>query len=146
MDELPTPPNPFLADEASAALGLPSLFELYFLPGDWAVYLVARFVPGVAEWLRIGPDTYGTSLSGYVSFVVWLLTFIGLIMLWASIRNFDRAVTRGIADGYAELKRHVRMVIALAAYRRRRTKRVEPTIDVVELRGPRPSSSSHLYE
>jgi len=149
MDELPTPPNPFLADEASAALAFPSLFDLFFLPGDWSIYLVARFLPAVAEWFGLGADDYGTSLAGYIAFVVWLVTFIGLIIVWASIRNFDRRVTRGIAAGYAEVLRRIRMVMALAEYRRRqRTKRTEPTIVVEEIdpKALRPSSSSHLYD
>ena len=148
MDELPTPPNPFLADEASAELALPSLLELFFLPGDWSIYLVARYVPSVGEWLGLSADSYGTMLSGLISFAAWLLTFIGLIILWASIRNFDRAVTRTIAAGYADVRRRIRMVVVLADYRRRqRGKRIEPTIIVEENpRGLRPDSSSHLYD
>jgi hypothetical protein len=147
MDELPTPPNPFLADDASTALALPSPFELFFLPGDWAIYLIARYVPAAGDWLGLGADLYGTSLAGFISFAVWLVTFIGLIILWASIRSFDRAVTRSIAAGYAEVRRRVRMLMVLATYRRRRSKRVEPTIVVEEdPRGLRPSSSSHLYD
>jgi hypothetical protein len=106
-------------------------------------------VPAAAEWLGLGPDAYGTSLSAFISFAAWLLTFIGLIIVWASIRNFDRAVTRGIAAGYADVRRRIRMVVALATYRRRqRGKRTEPTIVVEEIdpKGLRPSSSSHLYD
>jgi hypothetical protein len=149
MDELPTPPNPFLAGEAGTALALPSLFELFFLPGDWAIYFAARSAPAVAEWLGVGPDDYGTSLAGFISLAVWLLTFVGLIIAWASIRSFDRAVTRGIAAGYAEVLRHIRMVVALASYRRRqRLKRVVPTMGAADAneKGLKPSSSSHLYE
>jgi hypothetical protein len=149
MDELPTPPNPFLADEGSTALALPSLVDLFFVPGDWAIYSMARYAPAVAEWLGLGPNSYGTSLSAFVSFAAWLLTFIGLIVLWAGIRKFDRAVTRAIAASYADVRRRIRMVIALAEYRRRRRlKRTEPTIIVEEIdpRGLRPSSSSHLYD
>lgn len=147
---MPTPPpNPFLADEASTALAIPSLFDLFFLPGDWAIYWVARYLPAVAEWLGLGPEAYGTSVSAVASSVTWLVTFIGLIILWASIRNLDRAVTRGIAAGYADVRRRIRIVVVLASYRRRqRVKRTEPTIIVEEIdpRGLRASSSSHLYE
>jgi hypothetical protein len=149
MDELPTPPNPFLADEASTTFAIPSLFDLFFLPGDWSIYLVARYVPAVADWFGLNGDDYGTSLAAFIAFAAWLVTFIGLIIAWASIRNFDRALTRGIAAGYADVLRRIRMVIALAEYRRRqRTKRTEPTIIVEEIdpKGLRPSSSSHLYD
>jgi len=148
MDELPTPPNPFLADEAGAALAMPSPFELFFLPGDWTIYLAARYAPALAEWLGLGADDYGTPLAGVVSLALWLLTFVGLIIAWASIRSLDRAVTRGIAAGYADVRRRIRMLVVLASYRRRqRSKRTEPTIVVEENpRGLRPDSSSHLYE
>lgn len=148
MDALPTPPNPFLADEASAALAIPSLLDLFFLPGDWSIYFVARYAPLIAEWLGLSPDDYGTSLAGFIALAVWLLTLVGVIVVWTGIRDFDRAVTRGIAAGYAGVVRRVRMFIVLAGYRlRRRPKRIEPTIIVEEdPRGLRPSSSSHLYD
>jgi hypothetical protein len=148
MDELPTPPNPFLADEAGTALALPSVLELFFLPGDWSIYLVARYAPTIAEWLGLGTDDYGTSLAGFIALAIWLLTLVGVIVVWTGIRDFDRAVTRGIAASYAGVVRRLRMFIALAGYRlRRRSKRIEPTIIVEEdPRGLRPSSSSHLYE
>lgn len=148
MDELPTPPNPFLADEASTTLGLPSLLELFFLPGDWSIYVFAYYAPAVAEWLGLGPDDYGTSLAGFMALAVWLLTFVGVIVVVSGIRSFDRALTRGMAAAYADVRRRMRMFIALAGYRlRRRSKRIEPTIIVEEdPRGLRPSSSSHLYE
>ncbi len=148
MDALPTPLNPFLADEASAAFAVPSLFDLFFLPGDWSIYWVARYAPAIAEWLGLGPDDYGTSLAGFIALAVWLLTLVGGIVIWTGIRDFDRAVTRGMAAGYAGVVRHLRMFIALAGYRlRRRSKRIEPTIIVEEdPRRLRPSSSSHLYD
>lgn len=148
MDALPTPPNPFLADEASTALALPSLFDLFFLPGDWSIYVFARYAPAVAEWLGLGPDDYGTSLAGFMALAVWLLTLVGVIVVWTGIRDVDRAVTRGIAAGYAGVLRRMRMVVAFAAYRRRQRANAEPTIDSEnhDPKGLRPSSSSHLYE
>jgi DNA-binding MarR family transcriptional regulator len=134
MDELPTPPNPFLADGTSTALVVPSLLDVFYWPGDWAIYLLARYVPAVAEPLGLGAGAYGGNFAMFVSFFVWLLAALAAIMAWGSVRNFDRAVTRGFGGVFAEVQRRVRMALVLARYRReQRTRRAEPAIDVGEL-------------
>ena len=101
METIPTPPNPFVAD---GALAIPSFEQWFFLPGDWGLYLLASRVPAVAEFLGIGAADYGGTLAGFLAWIIWLLLAIALIAATSAVRRFDRAVTRGIADGVAELQ------------------------------------------
>lgn len=133
MDALAPPPNPFSDD--AGALVFPSLFELFCLPGDWAIYAVARYVPAMAEWLRVGAADYGSAYSAAVSIVAWSLLTILLIVAWSAVRDFDRAVTRRASSIYAETLRHIRMVIARVKYRSRPKRRTEPVIEVTEMPG-----------
>ena len=136
MDELPTPPNPFVADAASASFALPSPLELYFWPGDWIVYVAVRYAPPLADGLGLAPEDYGGTFAGFASLAVWLLAILAAIIGYAAVRDFDRAATRGIADFYAEVRRHVRMAITFATYqRRRRAERKEPAMDLQEVPG-----------
>jgi hypothetical protein len=128
MESIPTPPNPFVAD--AGTLAIPTFDEWFFLPGDWAVYLLASRAPAIAELLGVGPAEYGSSLAGFVAWVLWVLFAIASIAAAAAVRRFDRALTSRIAYGAAELRRHVRMAVAFARYRRsRRVVRKEPTFE-----------------
>jgi hypothetical protein len=137
MDEIPTPPNPFVADAASESLALPSLLDLYFWPGDWVAYAAVRYLPPLADWLGLAPEDYRGTFSGFASLVVWLLAILAAIIGYAAVRDFDRALTRRIAALYTELLRHVRMAMVFATYRhhRRQVERKEPVFDLKEVPG-----------
>ncbi len=115
MEPITTPANPFVVD---GAIAVPSFEEWFFLPGDWLIYWLASRVPPVAELLGIGPADYGGAFAGFLSWLLWLAFAIALIAAAATVRRFDRAVTRGIVGGVAELKRHIRLAVAFARYRR----------------------------
>jgi hypothetical protein len=127
MESLETPANPFIVD---GALAIPSFEQWFYLPGDWLIYLLASRMPAIAEPLGVGPAEYGGPVAGLLSWSIWVALAIALIAAAATVRRFDRAVTRAIADGAAELKRRVRMAVAFARYRRqRKVVRKEPTFD-----------------
>jgi hypothetical protein len=127
MEPITTPANPFVVD---GALAIPSFEQWFYLPGDWLIYLLASRVPAVAELLGVGPADYGGAFAGFLAWLLWVAFAIALIAAAATVRRFDRAVTRGIVDGVAELKRHIRMAMAFARYRRqRRVVRKEPTFE-----------------
>jgi hypothetical protein len=127
MESIATPTNPFVVDGAFA---VPSFEQWFFLPGDWSIYWLASRVPAVAEGLGIGPADYGSIFAGFLAWLLWLALAIALIAAAATVRRFDRTVTRRIVDGVAELKRRLRMALIFAQYRRRRrAQRREPTFD-----------------
>ena len=147
MDSIPKPPNPFVADAAGGGYELPSLQQIFLLPGDWVLYLLSTYAPSVAAALDLRPGDYGTGYSTFAALLSWVAISILLIIVWAAVRDFDRALTRGFVELGADLRRRVRMFVALVAYRRRlRSVRKEPTIGPVDDSAPRPSSASHLYE
>lgn len=128
MEPIPTPLNPFVADEGH--LTVPSFTEWFFLPGDWLIYLLLSRAPAVAEFFEITPADYGAKLSGILAWMSWIVFVVATIALTAAVRRFDRALTNRIVAGAAELTRRVRMTIAFARYRRRqRSDRKEPTFD-----------------
>lgn len=130
MESLPTPPNPFIAD---GALVIPTFEDWFYLPGDWALYLFGANAPGTAEMLGIGPADYGGFAAGIVAWFFWIALAIALIATTSAVRRLDDAVTRGFADGFAELRRRVRMAIVFARYRRsKRAVRKEPRFDGAE--------------
>jgi len=136
MDELPTPPNPFVADGTITSFVVPSLQQLFFWPGDWLLYVLVRYATPVADALDLGAADYGGTFAGFAALVVWLLACIGAIVAWGAVRDFDRAVTSRLGSFAAELKRRARLLVALAKYRRsQRTRRIEPAIEVGELPG-----------
>jgi hypothetical protein len=127
MEPITPPANPFVVDGAFA---IPSFEQWFYLPGDWLIYLLASRVPAVADLLGVEPADYGGAFAGFLAWVLWVALAIALIAAAAAVRRFDRAVTRGIVDGVAELKRRIRMLVAFARYRRqRRVARKEPTFE-----------------
>ena len=131
MEPITAPPNPFVAETGS--LVIPSFEELFFLPGDWFIYLLSSRAPPVAEMLGMSPADYGGTLAGFIAWTCWIVLAILGIATTSAVRRVDRALTGGIVDLGLELRRRVRMVFVFAEYRRKvRKQRREPTIDVVE--------------
>ena len=120
MDPIPTPPNPFV--DATGAFVIPSFADWLLLPGDWTIYLLASRAPAIAGILGVGPADYGGAFASILGWALWLLFAIASIATVSAVRRFDRAATGGIAYGFAELRRRVRMAIAFVRYRRTKRK------------------------
>jgi hypothetical protein len=132
METLSTPPNPFIAD---GALAIPSFEDWFYLPGDWALYLLGSYAPRTAEMLGIDPGDYRGFVAGMAAWFFWIAFAVALIITTSAVRRVDDAVTRGFVVGFAELRRRVRMAVVLARYRRgRRVVRKEPTFEGEEPR------------
>jgi hypothetical protein len=128
MQPIAIPPNPFVVD---GVLALPSFEEWFYLPGDWAIYLLASRAQAVADFAGVGPADYGGTLAGFLAWILWVLLAIALIAATSAVRRFDKAVTDRIVYGVAEVRRRIRMAIVFARYRRgrRNAERQEPIFD-----------------
>jgi hypothetical protein len=52
------------------------LEQAFFLPGDWTLWAVARYLPSLAASLGIKVPQYGGLWAGTISAVLWLLAFV----------------------------------------------------------------------
>jgi DNA-binding CsgD family transcriptional regulator len=95
------------------------LGDAFFLPGDWLIWTIASYAPPVAGFLELGPSAYGGILSGFVSAFAWLAALLLFIIVYGSIRDFDRTLTSVIVRGYDESRRRIRVGVALLGYRLR---------------------------
>ena len=130
MGPIAVPKNPFVVD---GALALPSFAEWFYLPGDWAIYLLATYAPRGANLLGVGPADYGGHFAGALAWVAWLLLALSLIIATSAVRRFDRAVTQRISTGVGEVRRRIRMAIVFLRYRQRlRSRRLDPTFEIQE--------------
>ncbi len=130
MNPIAIPANPFVVDGAFA---LPSFEEWFYLPGDWAIYLLARHAPTVADLLGVGPADYGGHFAGLLAWIVWVLLAVVLIVATSAVRRLDRAVTGRIVHGVGEVRRRMRMAVVFVRYRHRlRGQRLDPAFDVQE--------------
>jgi hypothetical protein len=130
MESIAIPHNPFVVD---GALALPSFEEWFYLPGDWAIYLLASRMPSAADLLGAGPADYGGQFAGFLAWIAWVLLAIVLVVATSAVRRFDRVVTGRIVNGVGEVRRRMRMAVVFARYRHRlRSQRLDPTFDIQE--------------
>jgi hypothetical protein len=108
----------------------------FFLPGDWLIWTAATYAPSLAGFLELGPSAYGGILSGFVSAFAWLAALLLLIIVWGSIRAFDRGLTSLIVRGYSQTRRKIRVSLNLLRYRLRS----------LRSRSPRPEEIEHAQE
>jgi hypothetical protein len=131
MEPITAPPNPFVAETGS--LVFPSFEGVFFLPGDWLIYLLSSRAAPVADVFGVGPADYGGTLAGFLAWFCWIALAVVAIATTSALRRFDRALTYGVIDAALGLRRRVRMAFVFAEYRRKlRAQRREPAIDVTE--------------
>jgi len=131
MEPIIPPPNPFVAE--TGLLAIPSFEGLFYLPGDWLIYLLSSRAAPIADTLGISPADYGGTFAGFTAWFCWIALAIVIIAATSAVRRFDRAVTGGIIGALIDLRRRWRMALVFVEYRRKlRVQRREPTIDVAE--------------
>jgi hypothetical protein len=109
------------------------LYAAYFLPGDWLLWTMSSQLPSVARFLEVGAGDYGGVLSGFISTCAWVLLLVSGSIAYQSVRDADRAMTRGIADLCADIGRRARIAAALLRMRMRKRKPATPEkIEVAE--------------
>lgn len=121
------PPRPALGDtNGDGSLTIADaggwLLHVFFLPGDWAIWVLATYAPSVAGFLEIGAADYGGLASGMVSAASWILGFIAVGMTWLYVRDLDRRATRGTVTLFAHVMLRLRLMAARLRGRRRAAK------------------------
>lgn len=56
---------------------------LYIYPGDGVLHLLATNLPSVAKFFEVSSASYGSSISGFLSFFIWAVFF----STWAAMVN-----------------------------------------------------------
>jgi DNA-binding MarR family transcriptional regulator len=104
--------------------------EAFFLPGDWAIWALARYAPAVARFLELDADSYGGVVSGVVSALGWLAVLLVLVVVWESIRRFDDAATQRVRLAYVEGRRRARIAWAGIRFRLRGGRPADPPPEI----------------
>lgn len=96
MDPIATakPAHPLLGNLSGFELSNigPLLAEIFFMPGDWIIWLLAAYLPNQAQSLEIGPADYGSLASGIVSGTAWLMVLALALIAAHFIRKAYEAV------------------------------------------------------
>jgi len=113
LGTLRPPPTFFVADadhdgRVTGADALAWLEQAFFLPGDWALWSIARYAPSLASAFGIKTPEYGGFLAGTISTVVWLLAIILIGTLYSYVVAFNRRATRGMHRLQADALRLLR--------------------------------------
>ncbi len=66
---------------------------LFFFPGDGLIYLALEETPGLARFLELAPDLYGSWLSGIISGVFWLVVVAVIGLVSEYVDEYDRKRT-----------------------------------------------------
>ncbi len=102
------------------------LEQLFFLPGDWSIWALAKFAPPVARFFDLDSNDYRGLVSGCIATAVWVLATIVANIAYAAVVEADRRATRRLAGGYAETRRRVGIAARLFYARGWRRAKSEP--------------------
>ncbi len=121
-----SPPSAFVADangDGGVTLGdLPGwLGQLFFLPGDWSLWVIVRYAPPVASLFGGDAPSYGGFVSGFIAVVFWCLVLVVLGTGYAYLVEFDRRATRASSRLFSEIRRTFRVASRLVRARLRRS-------------------------
>ena len=86
------------------------LFEILILPGDAVLYLLFTYAPGIADFLELGRDDFGGTVSISVAVLIWLTAILVAGTTLGKLRELDRRLTARIAACYAETQRLIRIL------------------------------------
>jgi len=134
---LPAHPAPLELDaNADGAFTIsdlvPWLERVYFLPGDWLIWLLLRRAAGIASFLEIGTSDYGSLLAGFLSACVWFVLLIAALLAYHWVNAVDDLLTRSLRDACGLLLRRARVWLQLAKHRlsQGRSRKPAPQVDL----------------
>lgn len=119
LDPLDLPGLDITGDGQFTVADLPAWgMHVLGLPGDAALALLIRHAPGLAQFLELGTDDYGGTVSIVISAVAWLAALIVLGLVVNAIRNLYHRLGSYLIGRWNELLRLARIT------RRRITSRI----------------------
>lgn len=93
------------------------LVQLFFLPGDWLLWCLATYTPGIAGFLEIGADDYGGVLAAFLSALLWLAALLGVSLAYRAVRHVDEVLTATVVRLWAEAARRYRVAARIIAFK-----------------------------
>lgn len=87
-----------------------TLLQLFFLPGDAFISLLAAWLPGVARFLELGPEDQGTAVAKFIAVGIWIAVFIVSGIVISAVRDFDRRLTERVRAIGRESLRVIRIM------------------------------------
>jgi DNA-binding MarR family transcriptional regulator len=98
------------------------LQHAFFLPGDWLIWMMLRYVPEFGRFLEVDSGEYGSTFSALLSVFCWLAIAVLLMTTTHILAAADRALTRTLRGFFTRALTRWRIIRRLAteAYRRKR--------------------------
>lgn len=97
-NDIPLPWHPFVwdvnrdGDFTVTDLGL-WLQHAFFLPGDWIIWMMLRYAPGIGRFLEVDAGAYGSTVAALLSVFAWLGVTVLVMTTSHYLAAADRAVT-----------------------------------------------------
>lgn len=97
-NDIPLPWHPFVWDVNNDGsftvtdLGL-WLQNVFFLPGDWLIWMMLRYAPEVGRFLEVDAGAYGSTVAALLSVFSWLGIIVVIMTTSHYLAAIDRAFT-----------------------------------------------------
>ncbi len=101
------------------------LQQLFFMPGDWVIWLSLQYFPDASRFFELSTRAYGSTFSALISLVAWILIIVCVMMMTHYLAAVDRAFTsfvRRIASAFL-IKFRIAKRLAAEWFTRRRAAR-----------------------
>ena len=72
------------------------LQQMFFLPGDWAIWVCLQYLPDTSRFLELDVSAYGSTIAALISLVVWIIVIVFVMTMTHYLAAVDRAFTRRV--------------------------------------------------
>lgn len=84
--------------------------HLFFLPGDFVLWVMLTYTPGLAIFLELGPGNYHSLFTAMASGAIWLVALVVIGVVYGFVRSLDQALTAVVVRYYREWRRRFRVL------------------------------------
>jgi hypothetical protein len=86
------------------------LYHVFFLPGDYILFVTISHAPEIADFLGVSPVDHGGTLTGFLSLLIWLTVIVSA----RSVHNMIRRALRAWAFWISTVCLQIRIKMQLA--------------------------------